>query len=204
MSKLKTRTKVKLQENDYKEAYQHPPNFSIHQERVTKYSLLNHYVHVSSAARDTSLYPLHYDYKITFQTPYRSIKKIKMLYATMPEITIATEPVIAFSIDELNYIPFVTKNGYRRVFSSFPTSQAYKTGHSFLTLKEESQELEFKTPLANLSSLTIKLYNIDYEPITFSAPSGSIDKLYQHSFVLQITTQESSMETIEYRKVLQD
>lgn len=177
---------------------------SLVKEPAPEYMTHDHYVKIYSGARDTTAYPLHYDYRVSFDVPFRNIKSIQMVSCVIPDAGVSTEPVVLFDINELNYIQFSTQNGYKKVFATFPISEPNTTGHSFINLKAASPVLNFKTPLATLSSMTIKLYNVDYQPLTFGAPAGSTSKALQHSFLIKITVLESSLNPIKERPVRRD
>lgn len=157
---------------------------------LPQYDIHEHYVKISSAARDTTKYPLHYNYRIDFQTPFRNVLKVEIVSCVIPDASVSTEPVVVFDIQELNFMSFICSAGYKTIFSAFPISEPNAQNHSFINLKAQGPVLRYKTPLASLSSLTIKLYDVDYQPLTFGAPGGSTSKSLQHAFILKITVQE--------------
>lgn len=169
-----------------------------------EYDTHEHYVKISSGGRDTAKYPLHYDYRIDFQTPFRNVLKVEMVSCVIPDESVTTEPIIVFDIQELNFMSFICSAGYKTIFSAFPISEPNAQNHSFINLKAQGPVSRYKIPLATLSSLSIKLYNIDYQPLTFGAPAGSTAKSLQHAFILKITVQESSLKQINSRNLRRD
>lgn len=191
--------------HEYMKTPKAPENLSIKKEPNVKYTTYENYIKISSGARDTTSYPLHYDYRILFENPFRNIKSIEMVSCVIPNSNISTEPLVIFDITELNYIKFHTpNNGVKKVFATFPISEPSQPGHSFINLKPEGPVLDFKTPLASLSSISVKLYNVDYEPLDFGSTAGSTSKTLQHSFLLKITVVESSKNPVQNRVVLRD
>lgn len=174
-------------------------------ENLPKTTTYDHYIKISSGARDTTAYPLHYNYRINFETPFKNIKSIEMVSCVIPSTDISTEPLIIFDIEELNYVQYPTQNrGVKRIFASFPISEPNFPGHSFVNLKADTSKLVYKTPLASLSSLTIKLYDVDYNFLTFGSANGSTLKSLQHSFLLKITVVESNNAALKQRTMIQN
>lgn len=99
---------------------------------------------------------------------------------------------------------FLFSSGYKKIFSSFPISEPNTNNHTFINLKAQGPKLTFKTPLASLSTLTVKLYNIDYQPLTFGSAGGSTSKSLQHSFLLKFNVVETSTKPLQYRKTRRD
>lgn len=169
-----------------------------------EYIIHDHYVKISSAGRNITKYPLHYDYRIDFQTPFRNVIKVEMISCVIPDANVTSEPIIVFDIKELNFMNFISSAGYKTIFSAFPISEPNAQNHTFINLKAQGPVLIYKIPLASLSSLTIKLYDIDYQPLTFGEPAGSTAKLLQHAFILKVSVQEISLDPIQSRNVRRD
>lgn len=177
---------------------------SLEYDKTDDYVIHDHYVTISSGGRDTSKYPLHFDYKVDFQIPFRNIRSVEIVSCVIPDESVTTEPVVIFNIDELNFMSFISSSGYKNIFAAFPISEPNAQNHSFINLKAQGPTIKYRTPLASLSSATVKLYNVDYQPLTFGVPAGSISKALQHTFVLKVSVEESSTKPIEFRKLRRD
>ena len=172
-------------------------------EEEIKYVRHESYAFVSSSHRNATSYPLHYDYKIKFTNPYKNVKCIEMLSATIPNTaTILDEPVVVFDINEINHIDFKVDDTSSKIFTALPLGAPSKTTNGFITINNSARtRLVFKNPISTLSTLSIRILDVDGAVIDFGAPAGSTAKALQHSFVLKITTEEKTRETISYRNV---
>lgn len=183
-----------------------PDNFSISKEKGIKYIYHEETVFISSINRDSSVYPLHYDYKINFDRPYKNVKKVEMVSVVLPNISgILDEPVIIFDINELNYIDYPSSSGYKKVFSILPIQSPNKTTDGFISLTgintKNSTTLQYKTPIASLSGISVKIRDISGALYNFGAANGSVLKKEQHHFILKITTEEKTRESLHSRNV---
>lgn len=181
-----------------------PENFSTNYEPNVNYNTHEHYVAISSGSRDTVKYPLHYNYRVDFQIPFRNVKHVEIVSCVIPDADILNEPVVIFDIEELNFMSFLCSNGYKRIFAAFPVSEPNAQNHTFINLKAQGPRVTYRTPIATLSSLTVKLFDVDYQHLTFGSPGGSTSKSLQHSFLLKITVVESSLNALEFRKLRRD
>lgn len=183
---------------------------SIKQEPNISYTEYESYVSISSSNRDSTNYPLHYNYRINLDFPYKNVKKIELISAILPNQAasssggnILNEPYLTVDIDELNFIEYPNNIG----------SSALK-GFAILPLKPATggfinPELNcvfhkskvYKTPLGSLSNFSIKIRNSVGELYDFGVSGGSTDKEYQNHFVFKITIQEVDRTILNMRNV---
>jgi hypothetical protein len=158
------------------------------------------YISISSSNRSSD-YPLHYDYRINFDSPYKNVKKIEMISAILPNQgassssgDILNESHLIIDIEGLNYIEFpnVGKAGLKG-FSILPLKKSTKDTGGFIVPELGCifhKSKVFKTPLANLSHLHIKIRDSEGNLYDFGETSGTNSKTHQNHFVFKITVQE--------------
>lgn len=186
---------------------------SISSEPSIKYNQYEHYINISSNNRDSSNYPLHYDYRINFDFPYKNIKSIELVSVILPNQTatssggnILNEPYFIIDVDEINYIEFPNNNGSKALkgFGIIPLKAPTQTSGGFINPElgciYHTSKI-YKTPLASLNSLTIKIRDINGNLYDFGQANGSTSKEYQNSFVFKITTEEVSRKNLNHRNV---
>lgn len=181
------------------------------------YTRCEHYINISSTNRDTTNYPLHYDYRVDFDIIYKNVKKIELVNAIIPNrpsassgSTILNEPFLVIDIENLNFIDFPINN---------TTSTTFK-GFSILPLKTPNVGISgtggyiipdlgclyhtskiYKTPLAKLSYMNIKIRDHTGALYTFNNDNGTTDIDYQHHLVFKITTEEKDQSVLNHRNV---
>jgi hypothetical protein len=179
-------------------------NLSVLQEKNIKYETTTHYLNINSADRDIGNYPLHYDYKINFDTNYKNVCSIELISAVLPNsLNILIEPYLTLDIDGINVIDFantsISHRGFTTLALKSPTNSngfiVPDLGPIFHTMYHP------KTPLASLNSFSIKWRNVSGALYTFNEPSGSILKKDQHSLLFRIVCKEVSRENLNHRNV---
>lgn len=175
-------------------------DLSLQKEPKINYTLHDNYVFISSQSRDTTAYPLHYDYRIKFVNVFKNVRSIEMVSAIIPNSSgILDEPVVVFDINEINHIDFSTPTGYKKAFSILPISEPNKATDGFINLKPAQPVLTYKLPISSLSAISVKLLDITGSPLTFGPANGSTAKALQHSFLLKIVTEDRSRAPLKYR-----
>ena len=187
---------------------------SIQGEPNIAYDLIDSYLNISSSNRDTTNYPLHYNYRINFDYAYRNVKKIELISAILPNQPAASsggnilnESHLIIDIEELNYVEFPNNIGSAaalKAFAILPLKSATQASGGFINpelgcIYHKSKI--FKTPLANLDHLTIRIRDYQGNLYDFGQTAGSSAKQYQNHFVLKITTEEKTRSTLNHRNV---
>ncbi len=202
-------------ETDYNKAYGKTANkqYSLVQEPVHNYKLYSQYLSVSSSNRDSTNYPLHYDYRINFDQPFKNVKEIELISAIFPNQPAASsggdilnESHFILDIDGLNYIEFPNNTGSQALkgFSILPLKTATKSSGGFINpelgcIYHKSKV--FKTPLASLNHVTIKIRDNTGTLYDFGYPNGTTLKTHQNHFVFKITIEEVDRSVLNNRNV---
>lgn len=159
--------------------------------------LYAHNLHISSADRDTTNYPLHYNYRIHFEE-IKNVKKVELISAIFPNQPasssggdILNEPYLTLDIQELNCIEFgeVASN---KSFSILPLKTPNKSSGGFINTETccmDKTSKVFKTS-RNLSVLTIQIKDMSGNLYDFGQPTGSTAKAYQNAFTFKIINEE--------------
>lgn len=206
---------IRNNDSNYKEAYSVTGNqqLSLVQEPVQKYKMYSHYLSISSSNRDSVNYPLHYDYRINFDQPFKNIKVIELISAIFPNQPasssggdILNESHLVLDIDELNYIEFPNNQGSQvlKGFSILPLKPPTKSSGGFINpelgcIYHKSKV--FKTPLASLDHLTMKIRDSNGNLYDFGEPTGSTLKSHQNHLVFKITVEEVDRNVLNNRNV---
>lgn len=189
------------------------PQLSLKAEPDTQYTTYQHYLSISSSNRDSTNYPLHYDYRINFDFPYRNIKEIELISAILPNQgassssgDILNESHLVLDIDELNYIEFPNNVGSSalKACAIIPLKAGTKASGGFINPELGCiyhQSKVYRTPLASLDHLTIKIRDNLGNLYDFGQPTGSTAKAYQNHFVFKITTEEVKQTALNHRNV---
>lgn len=157
-----------------------------------------HYIFIDSSYRETTNYPLHYDYKINLKDNYTNVISVEMISCTFPNSTdILDEPVLMFDIDELNFIKAHNTLG-TNIFSIVPLKGPNKTSGGYINPELASNHRALwcgkNKQISKLSSITVKIRDVSGELYDFGSPSGSSLKALQHSFILKLKTSVPKME----------
>jgi len=199
---------LRTMDANYQEAFSRSNNahLSVLLEKDIKYTYFTHYLAISSASRDTTNYPLHYDFHLNLETVYKNVKNVELISAILPNapVNILDEPFLSIDIEELNHIDFSPTNVTHKAFAVLPLKAPTKASGGFINPELGSiyhTTLIYHTPLAKLSSLSIKIRDMNGNLFTFGQPSGTTDKQYQSSFVFKITVEEVSRAPLNHRNI---
>lgn len=175
---------------------------SVIQECGIEYQDSFHYININSGLRDFQKYPLHYDYKMNLQNDYRNIVEISLVSAVFPNSTgILLEPYLVLDLDDLNFISFESSTVPHSGFASVLFDNQFQTSGGFVSCKVPQISRIFKTPIAKLSFISVKIRNVLGVLYSFGSNSGSFLKADQHSFVLKIRCREVSRKQLNQRNV---
>jgi len=195
-------------EENYDEAFSRRGNvqLSVLQEQNIKYEQFDHYLAVSSGSRD-EVYPRHYDYRLSLENPYKNVRAVEMVSAIIPnqgDASLSEEPFLSIDIDEINHIDFSSTKVSHKAFAILPLKAPPRIDGGFVVPELGAiyhTALIFKTPLAILGSLTIKIRDIYGNLFTFGKPEGTFAKEFQHSFVFKITVEDVARTPLKHRNV---
>lgn len=191
--------------NDFKSAFSNNFNqqLSIVNEPDVTYQTRENYLIVSSADRDTSVYPSSSDFVIQLQKEYKNIISVELIQAIVPDKNnVTAEPYLLLKVNELEN---TMDSNNKQVYDSFAILQVCTptVANSFLQIDKrifENVALNYITPRASLSKLTIKITDADGNVFDFGG-SGSTAKPTQSLFVFKIVTSDTNRKIINNRNV---
>jgi len=147
-----------------------------------------HTLLVDSRHRDITKYPDPANYVIHLPKKFNNIIKIKLNFATIPDVNVAGEPYLLLDITELNDNRCEIYNtGNLSFFEIVRFSSNVNSGFFYYVGSGIEHNFE---PKISLSRLTINLRNADGNHHNFGTDSGSITPGIQNSFLIEITTEE--------------
>lgn len=199
----------KFNKNDYSETFSTKFNkqLSVSQEPDIEYDHRNNYLVVSSGSRDTSVYPSSSNFVLDLDNEYRNIVHIELIAALIPDKNdVKLEPFLLLNIKELNTSMDSNDKYIDDSFAMLQIAPPVVAG-SFIQVDKrtfENTALNYHTPKARLSRMTISITNTDGEIFEFSPTpggDGSVNKAYQCHFVFKIITLDTSRKSINQRNV---
>ncbi len=189
--------------NNYTDAYSKRFNEekSVIYEKNISYNERVDYFTVSSKDRDVSIFPKSNRYTIQLQKEYKNIVRIELIQAVIPDQnSVLLEPYLLLQIDELDSFISSNDNNISKAFSIIQLSIPASSG-AFVNVNKSDYEnviLEYKTPRASLSRLSIRICDSDGLPFEFGGDS-TLTKAYQNLFIFKVTTLEKSRSDINTR-----
>lgn len=176
---------------------------SVIQEPDIKYEERDHYLIVSSADRNITRYPSSSNFVIELENEYKNISSIELIQAIVPDKNNVTdEPYLLLKVQELEN---TMDSNNKHIYNSFAILQVCSptVPGSFLQIDKrifENVTLNYKTPKASLSKLTIQVTNFNGQIFDFGG-SGTTNKANQCLFVFKITTCDSHRNILKNRNV---
>lgn len=197
--------KTNYASNDFKDAFSSNFNkqLSVSNEPDITYTEYENYLVVSSGDRDVNLYPKSNNFMINLDEEYRNISRIELIQAIVPDKNnVTSEPYLLLKIKELDN---TMQSNNKAVFESFAILQVCSptVSGSFLQMDKRIYEntiLNYKTPKATLSKLTITINDANGIPFEFGG-DGTTNKAYQSLFVFRVVTLETNRQSINTRNL---
>lgn len=190
-------------EDNFPQAFEVKSNLD--QRSEPEYVFVDHYLTVSSNDRNSTQYPLHYNYKVGLVSTYKNVVSVGLISAVLPNTSgILDEPYLVLGIDELDFIDFGSLENNHKGFTTLPIKTPSKATGGFIVPDLASScnsEVLFRTPIARLPSLSVKIRDYKGDLYDFGFAGGSTAKANQHSFTLKITTRELSRSQLANRNV---
>lgn len=203
-------------ENKYDSVYREDSNskYSIIREPDIEYEKQVHYLSVSS--RDRNLNNVDWErqgsvmnkyvnsYIIHFTKEYKNIHTIELIQAIIPAKNGSeAEPYLLLTIDEIEEV--ICSND-KNIANSFAILQLAPptTQGGFVAIDKtihENTVKYYQTPKANLSKMTIRIYNSDGVLFDFGPNSDTLNKEMQNTFIFKIVTLEKKRKEINFRNV---
>lgn len=191
--------------NDFKTVFSGNSNeqLSVSQEPDIKYKSRDNYLIVSSADRDVSTYPSSSNFVINLDKEYKNISSVELIQAIVPDQnSVTAEPYLLLKVKEFDN---TMDSNNKQVYDSFAILQVCSptVPGSFLQIDKrifENVTLNYRTPKANLSKLTISITDALGNIFDFGG-SGTTTKAYQSLFVFKITTLDTERTSLNARNV---
>ena len=190
--------------NDFNQVFsQQYNNLSVNQEPDIEYQNTERYLTISSKDRDIISYPSASNFVINLDQSYRNVCRVELIQAIIPDKNnVSSEPYLLLNIKELEN---TMDSNNKELFEAFSVLQLNEpivpgTFIQLLTRIHEHVVLNYKTPKANLSKLTISITDADGQIFDFGG-NNSILKAHQVLFVFKVTTSDTSQKSINQRNV---
>lgn len=178
-------------------------NMSVNQEPDIEYSKTEQYLIINSKERDPNLYPSSSRFVLNLPQEYRNVSRVELIQAIIPDKNnVTSEPYLLLNINELENTMESNNKDISEAFSILQLNQPIVAG-GFIQLMTQIHEhvvLNYKTPKANLSKITLSITDADGVIFDFGG-SGSISKEFQCLFVFKITRLDKSQKSINQRNV---
>lgn len=190
------------QQNDYSKVFQ-DKQLSILQEPDITYQTQDNYLIVSSKDRDVVTYPNSSQFVIYLDKEYKNIKSVELIQAIVPDKnSVTSEPFLLLNINELEN---VMDSNNKQIYQSFAILQVCQPTipGSFIQIDKrifENVVLNYKTPKANLSKISVSITDSDGQIFSFGG-NGTTEKSFQTVFVFKITTLDTNRKSIGQRNV---
>lgn len=166
-----------------------------------EYSHIVSYLHLNSSDRDVVAYPSVSEYRIDSEEKFRNISSIELVASSIAnQGSPLSNPYMVLRIDGLNHINFSNRNtnsGFAVMYLKQTTGPHVYSELGVL----QRNVLNFKTPLASLSSIKLSIVGPDGSLFNFGEPSGDVTPAFSNSFMLRIVTLEKSFKSLNKRAV---
>lgn len=190
--------------NNYIENFTNKTPLSVTQEPSIQYTTRDEYLVISSVDRDMINYPNPNHYTTTLPYELKNIKSIEIINGVIPDKNnVLQEPYLLLKIDELENVMVSPNKVISDSFAILHLASAVKSGY-FLNVDKKTFEhvvLNYITPKAGLSKLTITITDYNGVPFDFGTDDPTPNKLLQNMFVLKVVILEKSREVMNHRNI---
>lgn len=188
-------------ETNFTKGQNYPFNEQNTKQSEIAYSEVVNYLHINSSDRNTTSYPSVDSYRIDTEERFKNIKSIELVAASVAnQGSVLNNPYLILKIDGLNHLNFSNKNvntGFALMYLKYTTGAHVQPELGVL----QRNVLNFRTPLASLSSINLQIVKPDGTLFSFGETSGDISTAYSNSFTLRIITLEKSRAPLNNRAV---
>ena len=194
--------------NNYQRVFDNENNtqLSVSQEPDLQYSKIDYYLKVSSADRDSSVYPCSSNFMLELPKEYKNIYSIELIQAIIPDQNnVKSEPYLLLSIDELDKKPVdaidkSTSDSFAILLLNNPPLVPGTFISIDNTIHQNTVLYYPTTPKAKLSKMSIKITDVDGNIFDFGG-DGTTTKGYQSTFVFKIVQLERNTNVMSTRNV---
>lgn len=191
--------------NDLKKNFLNEKNpLSLIQEPSIEYSTRDEYIVISSADRDINNYPNPNHYTITLPSELKNIQSIEIINGVIPDKNnVLQEPYLLLKIDELENVMISSNKAISDSFAILHLQPSFKSVY-FLNVDKKTFEhvvLNYITPKASLSKLTVTITDANGTPFDFGNDSGGPNKSLQNMFVLKAVVLVKNRNSLNHRNI---
>lgn len=190
--------------NDFGQVFsQQYNNLSVDQEPDIEYQKTDRYLIVNSKDRDIITYPSSSNFVINLDQSYKNVCRVELIQAIIPDKNnVGSEPYLLLNIKELENTMDSNNKELFEAFSILQLNEPVVPGTfiQLLTRIHEHVVLNYKTPKANLSKLTVTVTDSEGRLFNFGG-DGNILKATQVLFVFKVTTFDTSQKSINQRNI---
>jgi hypothetical protein len=162
------------------------------------------FIVVASQDRDITNYPNPSHYVVKLPHDFRNVSRIEIVNGVIPDQNnVIREPYLLLKIEELENVMVSNNQPIGSAFAMLHMAPPIAPGY-FINVNKTTFEhvvLNFKTPKASLSKLTISITDYNGDLFDFGDDSGGPNKALQNMFVLKIVTLEKSRDSLNVRNV---
>jgi hypothetical protein len=188
-------------ETNYTKVQNYPFNEQNTKQSDIVYTEVVNYLHINSSDRNIIAYPSVNSYRLESGERFRNIKSIELVAASVAnQNTVLNNPYLILKIDGLNHLDFSNKNvnsAFAILYLKYTTGAHVQPELGVL----QRNVLNFRTPLASLSSINLQIVKPDGTLFSFGETSGDTSVNYSNSFTLRIITLEKSRVPLNNRAV---
>ena len=190
--------------NNYNNNLKNAQQLSISNEPDIQYKLREEYIVISSVDRNITNYPSPSKYTITLPYELKNINSIELVNGVIPDQNnVLQEPYLLLKIDELENVMVSTNKSASDSFAILHLARPITSGY-FINVDKKTFErviLNYVTPKATLSKLTISITDSNGNLFNFGDDSEGPNKALQNMFILKATILEKSRDIIGHRNV---
>ena len=194
------------EKNDFEKVYSSNFNqkFSISGEPNIEYEEKVHYLTVSSKNRNITFDPLVNNYIVHFPTEFKNIYSIELIQAIIPaKNNVEIEPYLLLDIEEIQDVMISSDSNISKSFAILLLAPPTTSG-GFIQIDNRIHEntvLNFTTPKASLSKMSITIKDSDGNLFDFGVNSNTLNKNMQNTFIFKIITGEKKRAQLNQRNV---
>jgi hypothetical protein len=196
----------KYEINDFENVYSSNFNqqYSISREPNIDYQEKVHYLAVSSKNRNVNFNSLVNNYTVYFPCEFKNIYSIELIQAIIPDKNnVINEPYLLLDIEEIQDVMVSSDSNISKSFAILLLDTPNIPG-GFIQIDNRIHEntvLNFTTPKASLSKMSISIKNSDGNLFDFGLNSDTLNKNMQNTFIFKIITGEKKRDQLHQRNV---
>jgi hypothetical protein len=196
----------KYDKNDIGKVYSTNFNekYSIINEPNIEYEEKVHYLTVSSKDRNLDYSPLVNNYTVHFPSEFKNIYSIELIQAIIPAKNNADgEPYLLLDIGEIADVMVSSDSNIANAFAILLLAPPNTPG-GFIQIDNRIHEntvLDFTTPKASLSKMTISIKDSDGNLFDFGVNSNTLNKSMQNTFIFKIVVGQKKRAQLDQRNV---